>query len=159
MAARPDNCKTLEACANWASDKTGIKYELDKFAKRSLKIEKDFNFKEGNADVIFNYILQSNDFVRLKTEGGPYQIITMRNLKDFKVPMIKAEEIPASFDFYTTEFTLSNKEQVKNAMIMIKKLLSKNGKILEVSDSPKIQVTDSGIYLNSIKLVIVELMK
>lgn len=159
VQAQEDNCKTLGNCALWATGKTGAKYDLGKFDKRSLKLEKDFNFKEGNPDLIFNYILQSNDFMRIKRENNVYQVIAMKELKDFKISLVKVEELPVSLDFYSAEFTLANKEQVRNAMIMIKKMLSKNGKVLEIADSPKIQVTDSAIQLNSIKLLITELSK
>lgn len=158
-AAEEDNCKTVGSCALWAANRTGFKYNLDKFEKRSLKMEKDYNFKEGNADFIFNYLLQSNDLIRLKRESNIYQVIAMKDLKDFQAPFVKPEEIPGTMDFYSTEFSLSNKEQVKNVLIMIKKFLSKNGKALEVVDAPKIHVMDMGIHLNTVKTIIAELGK
>jgi hypothetical protein len=153
------NCKTVKACSDWATDRTSVKYELGKFEKRSLNVDKDFSFTEGDPDFIFNYILQSNEMLRLKRESSTYQIISMRDMKDFQFPLVKAEEIPATLDFYSTEFTLSNKEKVKNAQIMIKKFISKNGRVLEVADAPKLQVIDTGISLNAIKLIITELNK
>lgn len=154
-----DSCKNLKSCAEWASGRTGAKYDLGKFEKRSLNLEKDFSFSEGDADFIFNFILQSNDLLRLKRDNGNYQVIAMREMKEFQFPTVKAEEIPASLDYYSTEFALSNKEKVKNAQIIIKKFLSKNGKVLEVADSPKLQVIDMGINLNAVKLIIAELNK
>lgn len=83
----------------------------------------------------------------------------MKALKDFQFPNVKVEEIPSSLDFYSAEFSLSNKDKVKNALLIIKKFLSKNGRVLEVADSPRIQVIDTGIHLNAIKLIINELNK
>lgn len=143
----------------WATLKTGVRYEPNKFEKRNLKLEKDFNFKQGNSDVVFNYILQSNELIRLKRENNLYQIIAMKDLKDFQLPLTKAEEVPGNLDFFSTEFILTDKESVKNALIIIKKLLSKNGKMFEVADGPKIQIIDTGIHLNAIRLIIGELNK
>jgi hypothetical protein len=153
-----DSCKILKTCSEWATNKTGAKYDLGKLDKRSIKLEKDFNFNEGDPDFIFNYLLQSNDLVRIKRESG-YQIITMKELKDFQFSNVQIAEIPSALDFYSAEFNLSNKDKVKNALLIIKKFLSKNGRVLEVADSPKIQVIDTGIHLNAIKLIVNELNK
>lgn len=153
-----DSCKILKACSDWATNKTGIKYDLGKLDRRSLKLEKDFSLNEGDPDFIFNYLLQTNDLVRIKRESG-FQIITMKDIKDFQFPSVKVEEIPNSLDFYSVEFPFSNKEKVKNAQLIIKKFLSKNGRVLEVADAPKIQVIDTGIQLSGIKLIVNELNK
>lgn len=157
--AAEDNCKTLKACADWASSKTGAKYDLGKWEKRSLKQDKDLSLNEGNADFIFNYILQTNDLFKVKRENGVYQIIAIRDMKDFQFPVVKTEEIPASLDFYTADFLLSNKEKVANAKLVLKKLLSKNGRMLEIADANKLQIVDNGFQLNMIKLMINELNK
>ncbi|MBC7539720.1 MAG: hypothetical protein H7281_12930 [Bacteriovorax sp.] len=153
-----DPCKILKTCSEWATNKTGVKYDLGKLDKRSIKLEKDFNLNEGDPDFIFNYLLQSNDLVRIKRENG-FQIVTMKEIKDFKFPSVLISEIPNSFDFYSAEFSLSNKEKVRNALLLIKNYLSKNGRVLEVADSPRVQVIDTGIHLNGIKLIINELNK
>lgn len=153
-----ESCKTLKSCSEWASGKTGSKYDLGKLDRRSLKVEKNFNHNEGDPDFIFNFILQSNELVRIKRESG-FQIIAMKEIKDFQFPSVSALEIPSSLDFYSTEFSLSNKDKVKNALLVIKKFKSLNGRVLEVADSPKIQVIDTGIHLNAIKLIINELNK
>lgn len=154
-----DNCKTLKACSEWATGKTGVKYDLGKLEKRSLKTEKDFSLNDGDADFLFNYILQSNDLVRIKRENGSYQVINTREMKDFQFPTVKPEEIPASLDYYSVEFSLSSKERVANARIILKKHLGKNGRMLEVSDSPKLQILETGVQLNAIRFVITELNK
>lgn len=158
-SASEGNCKTLKSCADWATDKTGTKYELGKWDKRSLKQEKDLSLNEGNADFLFNFILQSNDMLRIKRENGNYQIIAIRDMKDFQFPVVKIEEIPAGLDFYTAEFSLSNKEKLTNAKLILKKLLSKNGRMLEIADANKLQIIDNGFQLNSIKMMINELNK
>ena len=151
-------CKILKTCSEWATNKTGVKYELGKLDRRSLKLEKDFSLNDGDPDFIFNYLLQSNDLIRIKRESG-FQVIAMKDIKDFQFPSVKVEEIPASLDYFSVEFVLSNKEKVKNSLQVIKKFLSKNGRVLEVADSPRIQAIDTGIHLNSIKLIINELNK
>ena len=148
------SCKTLRECAVWATNRTAQPYDLGKLDKRSLKLDKDFTFSEGDADFVFNYILQNNEFVRLKNEGGGYRVIAMKEMKDFQFPNVKLEEIPPTLDFYSADFTLSSKEKVKNALSIIKKFLSKNGRTLEAADAPRIQVIDTGIQLNAIKLII-----
>jgi hypothetical protein len=76
-------------------------------------MEKDFNINEGNPDLIFSYILGNNDLIRVKRENGTYDILPIRNLKNFEFPKIKEIELVPSLDFYTMEFSLSNKEKVK----------------------------------------------
>lgn len=154
-----ENCKTLRACAEWATGKTGVKYDLGKLEKRSLRMEKDFNVNEGDADFLFNYILQTNDMVRLKRENAQYQVINSRDMKDFQFPALKPEEIPATLDFYTVDFPMTNKERVTNARIVLKKHIGKHGRMLEVSDSPKLQIVETGVQLNAIKVMINELNK
>jgi len=154
-----DNCKTLKSCADWATGKTGIKYELGKFEKRGLKIDKEFSLADGDADFLFNYILQNNDLIRLKRENGSYQIINAREMKEFQFPVVKAEEIPSTLDYFSVEFVLASKERVSNARIILKKALGKNGRLLEVTDAPKLQVLETGLQLNAIKLMINELNK
>lgn len=153
-----DPCKILKACSDWATSKTGVKYDLGKLDRRSLKLEKDFSLNDGDPDFIFNYLLQSNDLIRIKRESG-FQITAMKDIKDFQFPSVLVSEIPNSLDFYSAEFSMSNKEKVKNALLIIKKFTSKNGRVLEVADSPRIQVIDTGIHLNAIKLIISELNK
>ena len=46
-----------------------------------MKIEKDFSFKEGNPDCIFNYLLQANYLVRVKRENSMYQIVVKKDIK------------------------------------------------------------------------------
>jgi hypothetical protein len=159
ISAAEENCKTVKSCSEWATFKTAKRYDLGKYERRSLKLEKDFSLKEGDADFIFNFILQSNDLVRLKRDNDSYQIIALKDIKDFQFPTVKAEEIPATMDYYTTEFSLGNAEKVKNALIILKKQMSKNTKILEVADAPKLQMVATGIELNAIKLIITELNK
>lgn len=159
LASDDLNCKTVGSCAAWATHETSNRYQLDQFEKRSMKIEKDFSFKEGNPDFIFNYLLQANDLVRVKRENSMYQIVAMKDIKEFQFPSVKLEEIPATLDFYSVEFPLGNKEKVKNAQMIVKKFLSKNGRVLEVADSPKLQVIDSGVNLITIKLLVSELNK
>lgn len=154
-----DNCKTLKSCAEWVSGKTGVKYDLGKLEKRSLRLEKDFNMNVGDADFLFNYILQTNDMVRLKRESGQFQVINSREMKDFQFPAVKPEEIPATLDFYTVEFPMTNKERVANARIILKKQIGKHGRMLEVSDAPKLQILETGVQLNAIKVMITELNK
>lgn len=152
-------CKILKSCAEWANHKTGFIYNLGKFEKRTLKIDKDFNINEGNPDLIFSYILGNNDLIRIKRDNGIFDILPIRDLKNFEFPKIKEMELVPSLDFFTMEFTLSNKEKVKNAMVVVKKFISKNGRLLESTDGTKITVTESGVQLILIKSIITELNK
>jgi hypothetical protein len=152
-------CKDLKTCAEWATDKTSAKYDLGSLAKRSLKIEKDFIISEGDPDFIFNFLLISNDLARIKRENGMYQITTSRDLKNFHFTQVKEEEIPSTLDLYSVEFAFSSKAKVKNAMQIFKKYISKEGRLLEVSEAPKILVTDSGVQLQALRAIAHELNK
>lgn len=152
-------CKVLKPCAEWANNKTGLIYNLGTLERRTLKMEKDFNINEGNPDLIFSYILGNNDLIRVKRENGTYDILPIRNLKNFEFPKIKEIELVPSLDFYTMEFSFSSKERVNNAMTIVKKFISKNGRLLESTDGTKITVTESGLQLILIKSIVNELNK
>jgi hypothetical protein len=159
LKAEDSVCKNLKSCSAWANSKTGNVYILGNLERRTLKIEKDFDVSEGDADLIFSYLLGQNDFARIKRDNGTYDIVPIRELKNFQFPTIKDEELKPNLDFYTMEFPLSNKAKVRNAMIMFKKYLSKNGRILESADGTKITVTETGVQLILIKSLVAELNK
>lgn len=152
-------CKVLKSCAEWANHKTGLVYNLGTLERRTLKMEKDFNINEGNPDLIFSYILGNNDLIRVKRENGTYDIQPIRNLKNFEFPKIKDIELVPNLDFYTMEFALTNKDKVKNAMTILKKFISKNGRLLESTDGTKVTVTESGVQLILIRSIVNELNK
>ncbi len=154
-----EQCNTLKDCAKWAMDKTSAKYELGNLGKRSIKLNKDFLLSGGDPDFIFSFLLIQNDFYRVKRENGAYQIILARDLKNFQFPQIIESEIPATFDFYSVEFSFANKVIVKNAMQVFKKYISKEGRLLEVANASKIIVTESGIVLQSLRAMAKELNK
>ena len=157
--AAETQCKNMKACAVWAMDKTSVKYDLGTFEKRSLKIEKDFLLSEGDPDFIFTFLLLQNSYSRIKREDGVYQVIQIRELKNYQFPLLKEDAIPNSLDFYSVEFTFSNKNKVKNAMQILKKYISKEGRLLEAADSLKVLVTDSAIQLQALRAIAHELNK
>ncbi len=159
IKAEDATCKIIKSCAEWANNKTGLIYNLGTLERRTLKIEKDFNINEGNSDLIFSYILGNNDLIRVKRENGTYDILPIRNLKNFEFPKIKEIELVPTLDFFTMEFSLSNKEKVKNVMMILKKFISKNGRLLESTDGTKVTVTESGVQLILIKSIITEINK
>jgi hypothetical protein len=154
-----DICNNLKSCAAWASDKTSAQYELGTLEKRTLKSNKDFLLTEGNPDFLFNFPLLENGFARVKRENGAYQIIQTKELKNFQFSLVKIEEIPSTLDFYSVEFSFSNKSVVKNAMQVFKKYISKEGRLLEVSNANKILATDIGIHLQLLRSIAKELNK
>lgn len=152
-------CKNLKACADWATDKTSVKYELGNLEKRSLKFEKNFLLSEGDPDFLFNFLLLQNNYARVKREDGIFQVIQSREIKNFHFPQVKEDAIPSTLDFYSVEFSFSSKIKVQNAMQVFKKYISKEGRLLEVSDSLKVLVTDSGIQLQALRAIAHELNK
>ncbi len=154
-----ESCSNLKSCVTWISDKTSAKYELGAQEKRTIKLNKDFVLSEGDPDFLFNFLLVENGLVRVKRENGAYQVIQAKDIKNFQFPLVKSEEIPNSLDYYSVEFSFSNKKMVKNAMQIFKKYLTKEGRLLEVADSPKILVTDVGIQLQTLRSIAKELNK
>ena len=152
-------CKNVKSCAEWVTSKTGEKYILGKQEKRSLKVEKELNLNEGDPDILFSYILSQSDMARIRRDNGSYEVIALRDLKDYTFPIIKEEELKPSLDIYAMEFFFSNKEKVKNAMIVLKKFVSKNGRIVEATDGSRVIVTETADQLLMIKNIAVELNK
>jgi len=109
--AEVPSCKILKSCAEWATNKTGNTYILGKYEKRELKVERDFDLSVGDPDFLFNYLLLQSEYGRIKREGSTFEIVSLRDLKDYKFPFIKDEELKASLDFYTYEVQFSNKER------------------------------------------------
>ena len=65
-----DECKQLKTCADFVGLLTGTKYQLGNFEKRSLRLDKGLALTAGNADQLFSYILEQNNFFRIKTPEG-----------------------------------------------------------------------------------------
>ena len=147
-------CKNLKSCAEWVQKKTNVSYELGKFEKRSLKTEKEMDLSEGDPDALFSFILSQSEFTRIKRENGSYEIISLREIKDFTFPIVKDEKIRPSLDIQAAEFHFSNKIKLKNALIIVKKMISKNGRVVEASDGTKLFITDTGFQLFMFKNLI-----
>lgn len=158
LASAPD-CKTLKSCATWASDKTGINYQLGNLEKRSLKLEKDFNLEEGNPDLLFSFILNQNEYIRIKRDPRHYDIIPQRELKNFTFPKIKFEQVLANSDYITMEFQFASKAQTKNIITILKKFISKNGNATEIPDENKVIITETGYQMIAIKSLIDHFLK
>jgi hypothetical protein len=150
-------CKNLKSCTEWVSSKTGKTYNLGKLEKRSLKVEKDLILTDGDPDTLFNFILSQSEMARVLRDNGSYEIISLRDIRDFTFPIIKAEGLKPSFDIFALEFNFSNKNKVKNAMIIFKKLISKNGRVVEATDGTKVFVTDTANQLLMFKNIADEL--
>lgn len=149
-----DVCKNLKSCADWAQKSTGATYILSKNERKSLKIDKEFDLSEGGADIIFSYILFENDLTKLKRENGSYEIVAIRDVKNFTFPILKIEEVVPNFDFYAIEFSFDSKIKLKNAALIARKLISKNARVVESADGTKLFVTDTGGQLHFIKNVL-----
>lgn len=152
-------CKNLKSCSEWMSKKTGVIFDLGKMERRSLKTEKDFDLSEGDPETLFSYILSQSDMTKIKRDSGAYEVIALREIKDFTFPVLKNEEIRPSYDIQATEFVFSNNIKLKNAVLMIKKLISKNGRVVQASEGNRIFVTDTGFQLIMFKNLISELNK
>ena len=76
------SCKNLKACAEWATYRTAVKYDLGSLDRRSMKVEKEFTLDEGDADFNFSFVLLQNNMARIKSENGGFQVIQLRELKN-----------------------------------------------------------------------------
>ncbi len=150
-------CKNLKQCVEWVSAKTSMKYKTGDLDRRSLKVEKELQTEGGDADFLFNYVLTQNDLFRVKIASDQYEILPMREFKGihFQKPA-KNDEI-SLLDFYTVEIEFQNKEKLKNATTILKKYLTKNGKIFEVAGANRLLVSDVGVQLYLIRLMANEL--
>lgn len=151
IQAEESRCKTVKTCIQWVSSKTGATYNPTKMDGRSLKTEKDLDLDSGDADALFGYLLNQSEMARVKRDNGSYDIVNARDLKEITFPIVKAENLQGNFDFTAMEFSYSNEKKAKNAMLVLKKYISKFGRIVQSSDGSKIFVTDTGYSLIGLK--------
>ncbi len=147
MALETSICKNLKSCAEWNQSKTGFIYNLGKLERRTMKVDKAFNLDEGNPDLLFTFILLESDMTRIKRDNGTFEIVSLREVKNYSFPSLKPEEARLNFDFYNMSFTFNSKENAKNAASMMKKYSSKYGRVFEATEGNKVEVTDVGVVL------------
>ncbi len=154
-----DECKQLKSCADYVTILTGSKYELGKFEKKSLKVDQNLKLTNGNAEQLFVYILEQNNFFRVATSDGKYRILDKKEFQSIQFPKVMNGQIQFTLDFFTFEYTIKN-SPLKDMLISIaKKNISKNGRVLENAGDDVITLVDSGANLNKIVGLLNELDK
>lgn len=149
-----ESCANMKACSAWATRNGNTKYDLGGYEKQKLNLVKNFSLNFGTYQSVFNFIIQSNGFVRLEKSDGTHKIELYSNLvlKDF--PQTTLEDAPKSLDFYSVKISNLDKNKSQTAKTIIKSFLSPHGRIIEHPNSFDFSVVDDGIHLNAIGLIV-----
>lgn len=142
-------CKQLKTCAEFVGLQTGVKYDLGKFEKKSLRQEPQFKMTSANADQLFVYLLEQNNLFRVATADGNYRILDRKEFQSFQFPRVQAP-VKFSFDFVTYEYEVKVTDLKSMLMVLAKKNLSKNGRVLENVGENKITIVDNGANINKL---------
>lgn len=142
-------CKLLKTCADYVALQTGAKYELGKFEKKSLRVEQQFKMTSANADQLFVYLLEQNNLFRVATADGNYRILDRKEFQSFQFPRVQLP-VKFSFDFVTFEYEVKVADLKSMLMVLAKKNLSKNGRVLENVGENKITIVDNGANVNKL---------
>ncbi len=154
-----DECKQLKSCADYVTILTGSKYDLGKFEKKSLRVDQNLKLTNGNAEQLFVYILEQNNFFRVATSDGRFRILDKKEFQSIQFPKVISGQIQFTLDFFTFEYAIKN-PPLKDMLISIaKKNISKNGRVLENAGDDIITLVDSGANLNKITGLLNELDK
>jgi len=152
-------CKQLKTCADYVALQTGVKYDLGKFEKKSLRVEQQFKMTSANADQLFVYLLEQNNLFRVATADGNYRILDRKEFQSFQFPKIDVQNLKFSFDFYTFEYSIKTEDSKSMLLMIAKKMISKNGRVLENVGENKITLVENGANLHRIIGVFNELDK
>lgn len=150
-------CKQLKTCAEYVGMQTSVKYDLGKFEKKSLKMEPQFKMTSANADQLFVYLLEQNNLFRVATTDGNYRILDRKEFQSYQFPKIDAQNLKFSFDFYTFEYAIKTTDLKSMLLTIAKKMISKNGRVLENVGENKITIVESGANIHRIIGVFTEL--
>lgn len=152
-----DECKQLRSCADFVGVMTGTKYDLGKFEKRSLRNDPSIKMTKGNAEQVFLYILEQNNLFRVATQDNGFKIVDKKEFETFQFPRTEAGNVKYTFDFVTYEYAVKDPSLKTMLMTIAKKMISKNGRVLENIGENKLTLVDSGANINKLHGILNEL--
>lgn len=145
-----DECKQLKSCADYVGVLTGSKYDLGKFAKKSLRVDPAIKLTNGNADQLFAYILEQNNLFRVTTASGTYRVMDKREFQSFQFPKVEGEFVRYTLDFVSYEYNVKVADLKDMLLAVAKKNVTKNGRVLENVGDNKITLVDNGANINKL---------
>ncbi len=154
-----DECKQLKSCADYVGVMSGAKYELGKFERKSLRTDAAIKITNANADQVFSYILEQNNLFRVQVQDKVYRIVDKREFETFQFPKVDTHNIRYTLDFVTYEFQVKDPSLKTMLMVIAKKQISKNGRVLENVGESKLTIVDYGANVLKIAGMLNELDK
>lgn len=149
-ALADETCASIKSCTDWASSKTGIIYELEGHENVSLNFN-TLSINAGNPNFILNYLLHDSGYLRVKKNDKVYRILSFTSLQNENVQKMPNENMPVMLDFYARDILNFSKDNKESAQVIIKKYLSKNGRIAEVKDTGVITIIDDDLHIRIIQ--------
>ena len=148
FAVQANECVELTKCIEYVSKLTGKKYIYDvKSTQGGLSASTNFEITSENADSLFTYILNLNDYVRLPiAEKDTYLIIHARDMRYQVFPEVNvnaqaAPQLKPNYDYFMMNYKFKHFDQgqTRLAANSIRPLLSRYARVLEVGSVLSIQ--------------------
>ena len=148
FGARANECVELTKCIEHVSKLTGKKYIYDaKIIKGGLQSSSNVEINAENADTLFTYILDINEYARVPTaEKDTYMIVQARDIRYQAIPTINvdsqtAPKLHPNYDFYMINFKFKNFEngQLRMAANSLRPFMSRYARVIEAGNTLSIQ--------------------
>lgn len=155
FAAQANDCAELTKCIETVSKLTGKKYLYSKDVKGALQASSNTQITAENADTLFTYILELNDYARVPTaEKDTYMVISARDLRYHSFPTISTDasnppKIPANNDYYMMIYRFTNylQGQGREVANSLRPFMSRYGRIIESQAAGTVTLQENGSKL------------
>ncbi|MDD4974283.1 MAG: hypothetical protein PHY93_08015 [Bacteriovorax sp.] len=148
MAVHANECVELTKCIEYVSKLTGKKYIYDaRSVKGGLQASSNLEINAENADTLFTYILDLNEYARVPTaEKDTYIIVQARDIRYQPVPTINVDaqtppKLIPNYDYFMMSYKYKHFKdgQTRMASNSLRPFMSRYSRIIEVGDTVTVQ--------------------
>lgn len=143
-----NECVELTKCIEHVSKLTGKKYIYDaRSIKGGLQASSNLEINAENADTLFTYILDLNEYARVPTaEKDTYIIVQARDIRYQPVPTINVDaqtppKVVPNYDYYMMSYKYKHFKdgQTRMASNSLRPFMSRYARVIEVGDTLTVQ--------------------
>jgi type II secretory pathway component GspD/PulD (secretin) len=148
FAVQANECIELSKCIEHISKLTGKKYIYDaKIIKGGLQTSSNVEITAENADTLFTYILDINEYARVPTaEKDTYIIVQARDIRYQPVPTINVDaqtppKLIPNYDYYMMSYKYKHFKdgQTRMAANSLRPFMSRYSRVIEIGDTVTVQ--------------------
>lgn len=148
FAVKANECVELTKCIEHVSKLTNKKYIYDpRSIKGGLQTSSNVEITPENADTLFTYILDINEYARIPTaEKDTYMIVSARDIRYQALPTINVDaenppKLAPNYDFYMMSYKYKHFKdgQLRMASNGLRPFMSRYARVIETGNTITIQ--------------------